>query len=353
MNNIILNGVALDLEINPSDNSLLKIGAVDLLAEDKSLCFKGGFDEGRALRSLDIFCRNARFLLGHNISRYDFVWLKKNYPDLNLLSTPLIDTLFLSPLAFPRNPYHRLVKDYKIVKESVNDPVADSKAAFTLFIDQIEAFKNMEKRLAGFYGWALSLYFPDDFYEALFKKITGNQAISSLEARKIWFDLTFEKVCIKRAGEVFDLAVHAPESAVCLAYTLAWVQVAGDNSVLPPWIRHRFPSIPALLDSLRATPCMQKDCVFCKKHYDLNLNLKQFFGFDNFLPVKNESPSMQKVIVEEIVTGRPLSTDCAFSPASTIALSALAWLITEVRMNSAFSHSPWSIRLPSLSRIRP
>jgi hypothetical protein len=49
----------------------------------------------------------------------------------------------------------------------------------------------------------------------------------------------------------------------------------------------------------------------------------------------------------------PLSTDCAFSPASTIALSALAWLITLVRMNSAFSHSPWSMRLPSLSRMRP
>ena len=52
-------------------------------------------------------------------------------------------------------------------------------------------------------------------------------------------------------------------------------------------------------------------------------------------------------------TGRPLSTDCAFRPASTIALSALAWDMTEVRMKNAFSHSPWSIRLPSLSRMRP
>ena len=303
MNKIIQDGIALDLEINPSDNSLLKIGAIDLLIEDRSLCFKGRFDEGRALNSLDQFCRNARFLLGHNISRYDIIWLKKKYPDLNLLSIPLIDTLFLSPLAFPENPYHRLVKDYKIVKESVNDPVADAKAAFTLFIDQIESFQNMEKSLAGFYRWALSLYFPDDFYGALFHKITGDQPISGLEARKIWLDLTFEKVCIKRAGEVFDLAVNAPESVVCLAYALAWIQVAGDNSVLPPWIRHQFPSIPALLDSLRATPCMQNDCVFCKKHYDLNLNLKQFFGFNDFLPVKNESPPIQRIIVEEIVKG--------------------------------------------------
>src|SRR6056297_428900 len=51
--------------------------------------------------------------------------------------------------------------------------------------------------------------------------------------------------------------------------------------------------------------------------------------------------------------GRPLSTDCALRPASTMALSALAWLMTDVRINSAFSHSPWSMRLPSLSRMRP
>ena len=43
LNNIMRDGVALDLEINPSDNSLLKIGAIDLFTEDRSLCFKGKF----------------------------------------------------------------------------------------------------------------------------------------------------------------------------------------------------------------------------------------------------------------------------------------------------------------------
>ena len=62
---------------------------------------------------------------------------------------------------------------------------------------------------------------------------------------------------------------------------------------------------------------------------------------------------MYSTSVRPKITGRPLSTDWAFSPASQIALSALAWLITDVRMNSAFSHSPWSMRFPSLSRMRP
>jgi hypothetical protein len=39
--------------------------------------------------------------------------------------------------------------------------------------------------------------------------------------------------------------------------------------------------------------------------------------------------------------------------ADQIALSGLEWLITEVRMNNAFSHSPWSMRVPVRSRMRP
>ena len=37
-----------------------------------------------------------------------------------MLKKPAIDTLYLSPLAFPENPYHRLVKDYQIVRDSIN-----------------------------------------------------------------------------------------------------------------------------------------------------------------------------------------------------------------------------------------
>jgi len=34
------------------------------------------------------------------------------------------DTLYLSPLAFPENPYHKLIKNYKLIKNSKNNPVA-------------------------------------------------------------------------------------------------------------------------------------------------------------------------------------------------------------------------------------
>lgn len=49
---------------------------------------------------------------------------------------PLVDTLELSPVAFPQNPYHRLVKDYKLCTTTRNDPVRDAELAYALFLDQ-------------------------------------------------------------------------------------------------------------------------------------------------------------------------------------------------------------------------
>jgi ATP-dependent DNA helicase RecQ len=147
--------VVLDLEIHPETGTILKIGAVHL-ASEKTLSFQGEFNHTRALAELDAFCRGAIFLIGHNISRHDLPYLKAHYPELSLCSLPLIDTLFLSPLAFPKNPYHRLIKDYKIVKETVNDPVADARCTVSLFQDQWAAFAQMNPALLGLYGHVIS-----------------------------------------------------------------------------------------------------------------------------------------------------------------------------------------------------
>ncbi len=48
----------------------------------------------------------------------------------------MVDTLFLSPLAFPENSYHRLVKDYKLVRDTMLDSVADCRLAERVFREQ-------------------------------------------------------------------------------------------------------------------------------------------------------------------------------------------------------------------------
>ena len=82
-----------------------------------------------------------RGLVGHNLLGFDIPWLLKNGADAHLADIPVIDTLFLSPLAFPANPYHRLVKDYKIVSDTVNNPVHDAELSLTLLADERAALR--------------------------------------------------------------------------------------------------------------------------------------------------------------------------------------------------------------------
>ncbi len=302
IDNFLKHYVAIDLEIHPENNRILKIGAI---APDREnhLGFKGKFNAKLGMEKLDAFCKGAKFILGHNISSYDIPWLKQNFPELRLLSYPLIDTLYLSPLAFPRNPYHRLVKDYKIVRETVNDPVADSNLTISLFYDQIDAFSKMKKESAGIYGVLLNRSYPDDGYDGLFRSLTKEDLPDLDTMRKNLLDFTKGKVCEERASDVFNRAEIDSSSAVYLAYIFAWLQVAGENSVLPPWVRHRFPNIPEMLDTLRSRPCLRNSCSYCNAFHDTKKSLKQYFGFNEFLPVKNEFPPLQQQVVDEIIRG--------------------------------------------------
>ena len=75
------------------------------------------------VRRLDALTEGAAFVLGHNVVAFDQPALAALHPGLALHRLPLIDTLELSPVAFPQNPYHRLVKDYKLCTSTRIDPV--------------------------------------------------------------------------------------------------------------------------------------------------------------------------------------------------------------------------------------
>ena len=130
--------LCLDLEVDPVDKRILKIGA---LRPDTGqfLHFKGKFSLDAALREIDGLAAGATFVLGHNVLRHDLNLLKALVPGLKLLALPVVDTLTLSPLAFPRNPYHHLVKDIRRLKLAVNDPLADARRAVDLLRDQRDA----------------------------------------------------------------------------------------------------------------------------------------------------------------------------------------------------------------------
>ena len=67
---------------------------------------------------------------------------------MRLLKLPAVDTFCLNPLAFPRNPYHHLVKHYqdgKLQRGQLNDPELDARLTLDVFRDQLAAFQEMQE----------------------------------------------------------------------------------------------------------------------------------------------------------------------------------------------------------------
>ena len=95
----------LDLETTRSG----KIRHVGAVLNGQIFEKKGQAGSKAVLTQLDELADQAEFILGHNLLGHDFPILKMAAPWLNILKKPVIDTLYLSPLAFPQNPYHRLI----------------------------------------------------------------------------------------------------------------------------------------------------------------------------------------------------------------------------------------------------
>ena len=109
----MLRCISLDLEVGRRDRRIHAFAGVRA-DTGESLVFpsaRAGLSAG--LEKLDRFAGNVEFLLGHNIIDFDLPHLQAANPRLRLLRLPAVDTLRLNPLAFPRNPYHHLVKHYQ------------------------------------------------------------------------------------------------------------------------------------------------------------------------------------------------------------------------------------------------
>ena len=99
---LVLPRVSIDLEVHPQSNHILAFAAVSPTAA-AALKYDRG-DLSAALLALDDYCSEAEYVVGHNILDFDLPQLAAAAPGLRLLKKPLIDTLRLNPLAFPKNP---------------------------------------------------------------------------------------------------------------------------------------------------------------------------------------------------------------------------------------------------------
>jgi len=300
----------LDLETNESDK-IYHIGAV---YHDQTFERKGRFDLNAALRELDALADSAHYILGHNLLGHDFPILASHAPNLRLLQKPVVDTLYLSPLAFPENPYHRLVKNYKLVRDSMSNPVADARLAASVFCDQWDSFAQLlqtEKDILSFYRYCFAesgnLALRGQGLQEVFAAI-GASRITENDACAIFQKQVLDKACDAAVLTHTCEYLNNPDTRPPLAYCLAWLRVAGYNSVLPPWVRHRFHDVVPILKELRETPCPNPSCHWCQTTQNPRKQLQRLFGYPAFrsTPTTDKGTSMQEAIAGHGMRDKPL-----------------------------------------------
>ncbi len=304
---IALRGAAIDLEVGRESGRIHKMAAVRGDKADSPFLYSRG-NLHAALRKLDAFVEGSEFLLGHNLISFDLPRLRAVAPDLRLLVIPAIDTLRLSPLAFPRNPYHRLVKHYKdgsLLRSNQNDPELDARICLQLLAEEEDAFRQLiatNPDLLAAWHWLTLTRREDAGFDRFFAHVRGAPRPADAEGRAAIATCLHGQACVTRSNQMLE-AKSVPGWP--MAYALAWLSVAGGNSVMPPWVRHEFPEAAHLVRQLRNLRCDDIACSWCQDHHNPKQVLKRWFGFEAFRaePACEDGRSMQEAIVDVSMRG--------------------------------------------------
>ncbi len=304
-----LHCLSIDLEVGVHDSRIHHFAAVRG-DNGQSFVFRKG-DLPEVLGKLDDFGGDLAFLLGHNLIAFDVPHLVAARPDMRLLKLPMLDTLRLNPLAFPRNPYHHLVKHYQDAQLTIgrlNNPELDARLTLDLLRDQCNAFKSVHNTAPDLllaWHWLTTMGPSETGFNAFFTTLRNRLCPSDLEAGEAIERLLNDRACVTQGREILGTGKGQGWG---LAYTLAWLSVAGGNSVMPPWVCHQFPEAGKMVQLLRDTACDDHGCGWCRERHDAQKELTRWFGFAEFLPEPADEYGrpLQQNIVEAAMQGKHL-----------------------------------------------
>lgn len=296
--------LSIDLEVGLKDKRLHSFAAVRGDNPEASFHFKQG-NLVSALEKLDELADGANFLLGHNLITFDLPHLAAAKPDLRLLQLPAVDTLWLNPLAFPRNPYHHLVKHYQdgqLKRGRLNDPLLDAQLTLDVFRNQQTALAETSPSLVLAWHWLTTINKTGSGLDRFFMQLRGKVRPSDGEAIIAIRQQLTGQACQTQCGSIL---ADATSHGWPLAYALAWLSVTGGNSVMPPWVRHQFPQTGTLIKLLRDTACADPTCEWCRERHDSRKELARWFGFSEFRPepADTDGRPLQQSIIEAAMRG--------------------------------------------------
>ena len=259
---------------------MMKTAFIDLEVDGRGKILDiGGVKAGQGFHSARIpefadFVSDCGCLCGHNIIGHDIKYLKpflrKEYV--------LVDTLYLSPLLFPRKPYHKLLKDDKILTEEMNNPLNDSLKAQSLYDDEVMAFKALDKDFQQLYYDLLN---EDIHFSGFFKSIEYVPSRKPFFFRKSTADI-FRELFKGKICEHSNVESFVRDHKVECAYAAALISTDDRNSITPAWILHNYPSVENVIRGLRAVNCGDARCAYCSQKLNAEYSLKKWFGYDRF-----------------------------------------------------------------------
>lgn len=278
--NDVCNYAIVDVEVGLKDNKIHDIGA---LKHDDTIFHKTSKEE------LFAFLNDVDYICGHNIINHDARYL---FSDEKCRQT-LVDTLYVSPLLFPERPYHRLVKDDKLISEQMNNPVNDCKKAKDLLLDEIACWNTLsrEKRIL-----LASLLRDKKEFEGFFSMVRAEYICEGIP--ELIKELYKGKVC--QCAD-FDMLIR--QYPYGLAYALALIDTTDYRSVTPGWVLYNYPEVELIIKLLRHTIC-HKGCDYCRTQLDVFNNLKAFFGYNHFRTYEGEP--LQERAARAAVNGKSL-----------------------------------------------
>ncbi len=283
--------VFIDTEVDPQTKHVADFGAV---RED------GAVLHTHSRATFDAFVSECETICGHNIIQHDL-----KYTPLREHHT-IVDTLFLSPLLFPKHPYHHLVKDDKLQVDELNNPVNDSMKARDLLNDEIAAWNLLTVNRQKIY-YLLLHHSPE--FEGFFKYINylSSSALDlsddHINHPTDWTTLVLQEFEGKLCSHA-DFKMLSRQYPIELAYCLAVIGADDLFSITPAWVIRNYPQVVNVMNLLRNTSC--GDCSYCHLRTDAHSGLKEFFGYEEFRTF--DGVPMQQQAVELAVQGGSLLT---------------------------------------------
>lgn len=233
--------------------------------------------------------------------RHDSVILKK-YFGIEFPNVRALDTLMLSSLMYPRQPYHKLRKEYLQSEDELDNPLKDAELSKTLLEDCINKWNTFPWQLQELL-YLLLKNVPGFAPFFLLVNIQSETEIKTHRAKiQSWFIENYEhKLCLSN----FENEWQRYQTEWAFLLTLFFE--TGATDFVPEWVRFAYPHIESILRRRRMIVCKNEHCKYCSENLSPIRQLEKWFTYKSFRKFdESETVPIQELVVESALQGESL-----------------------------------------------